>query len=355
MPPPPLQIHPPLLNSACPWATTPEQLRALLECPSTGAVTVRTSLLQGFDHQPSRHRFTFFDPATTESSPGGTQSLPDHDGLSASSPSGPEHDMHQQYTASLNNLGYSPITLEEYLDILRDLAAEYPPHLHHKTVILSVTGSSDDVRACYDTIASRVDDIPFPLAMEVNLSCPNIPGAPPVAYDTAALSGYLAVLPRGPAIPVGIKTPPYTHAGQYESFISALRDADAGERLSFITATNTLGSCVVLGGDAQGAAEPVLPGGGAGVGGMAGPPLHPLALGNVATIRKLLGDAAAGGDANGHRLGQISIIGVGGVGDERGYRRMRAVGAAAVGLATALGREGPGVFSRIEKAIGSAW
>jgi dihydroorotate dehydrogenase (fumarate) len=263
--------------------------------------------------------------------------------------------MHQQYTASLNNLGYSPIVLEEYLDVLRDLAAEYP-HLHHKTVILSVTGSSDDVRACYDTITPRVDDIPFPLAMEINLSCPNIPGAPPVAYDTAALSGYLAVLPRGPVIPVGIKTPPYTHAGQYESLISALRDADAGERLSFITATNTLGSCLVLGGGAQGAAGPVLPGGGAGVGGMAGPPLHPLALGNVATVRKLL-DATdvAEGDANVRSLGQISIIGVGGVGDGRGYQRMRAVGAAAVALATALGREGPAVFSRIEKEIGSAW
>jgi dihydroorotate dehydrogenase (fumarate) len=46
-------------------------------------------------------------------------------------------------------------------------------------------------------------------------------------------------------------------------------------------------------------------------------------------------------------LKTIDIIGVGGVSDGAGYRRMRAVGAAAVGVGTALGREGVVVFSDI--------
>lgn len=246
-----------------------------------------------------------------------------------------------QSRATLNNLGYSPITLEQYLVILWDLATDLP-HLYHKTVILSVTGSKSDVRACYDLITSWADTIPFVLAMEVNLSCPNIPGAPPVAYDAQSLTEYLQMLPEQPSIPVGIKTPPYTHAGQYEALVSALERSNAGERLSFITSTNTLGSCLILDDKCE---VPVLPAGG--VGGMAGPPLHPLSLGNVATIRKLLDERKG--------LAGIAIIGVGGVSDGRGYQRMRAVGASAVALATALGSEGLAVFSKIEREIDSKW
>lgn len=50
-------------------------------------------------------------------------------------------------------------------------------------------------------------------------------------------------------------------------------------------------------------------------------------------------------------LGQIKIIGVGGVADGAGYRRMRSVGAYAVAVGTALGREGIGVFEKIAEGI----
>ena len=73
---------------------------------------------------------------------------------------------------------------------------------------------------------------------------------------------------------------------------------------------------------------------------MAGSPLHPLALGNVLTLRRLLDSHAAA-------LGHIMIIGVGGVDSREAMERMRAVGAGAVAVATALGREGVGVFAKI--------
>lgn len=72
---------------------------------------------------------------------------------------------------------------------------------------------------------------------------------------------------------------------------------------------------------------------------MAGDALHPLALGNVRTIRGML-------DMH-EPLRGISIIGAGGVSDGAGFRRMRAVGAEVVAVGTALGREGVNVFSRI--------
>jgi len=82
-------------------------------------------------------------------------------------------------------------------------------------------------------------------------------------------------------------------------------------------------------------------GNGTGIGGMAGDALHPLALGNVKTIRQLL-------DASTHEsIKDISIIGIGGVKDRSGYQRMKSVGAAVVGVGTALGREGLTIFKTI--------
>jgi len=140
---------------------------------------------------------------------------------------------------------------------------------------------------------------------------------------------------------VGIKTPPYTYQAQFVSLITALETHTSSTTeppISFITATNTLGSCLVLtedGKPALGSAN------GEGIGGMAGEALHPLALGNVKTIRGLLDASKNSGVRN------IQIVGVGGVSDERGYERMRGVGAAVVGVGTALGREGVGVFEKI--------
>ncbi|KAK1771153.1 putative dihydroorotate oxidase [Phialemonium atrogriseum] len=343
--PPVLDLQPPLLNSANPWATTLEDLRALYYCTSTGAVTTRTSLIQGFAHDSAIHQHLFF---TT----GHHSVARDRDLLS-----GPEN-------ASLNTLGYSPISLDGYLGFIRTIASsQSPAPPPGKYFIISVTGSPEEVAECYKVIASAKRDIPTPLAVEINLSCPNIPGAPPPAYSGMALAKYLTVLssliasnPDLPRLPFGLKTPPYTHAAEYQTLIDALLDSTAGgaegtSPLSFITATNTLGSCLVLssgdgGGDDPASPTPSLPG--AGIGGMAGAPLHPLALGNVATIRRML-------DEHPGALGHVRVVGVGGVLDAGGYRRMRAAGAAAVGVGTGLGLRGVGIFREIERGLGGKW
>lgn len=67
--------------------------------------------------------------------------------------------------------------------------------------------------------------------------------------------------------------------------------------------------------------------------------MHPLALGNVKTIRKLLDQH--------DELKHIDIIGVGGVQDFAGFERFMNIGAAAVAVGTALGKEGVGVFEKI--------
>ncbi|KAI1778380.1 dihydroorotate dehydrogenase-like protein [Hypoxylon cercidicola] len=340
-PPPPIHIHPPLLNSANPWATTLEDLKALFECGSTGAVTTRTALLDGFAHDPAVHQYAFFDPSTHASGSGP---------LSA----GPAEN------ASLNNMGYSPLPLDAYLGFIREIAGpavvmeeEGKKEKKKKLFIVSVTGSPDDVAECYVRVARLARDVRAPLAVEVNLSCPNIADAPPPAYDGDALERYLDAVARAAAentagavrVPWGIKTPPYTHAGQFAMLGAALvhsatANASAHCPASFVTATNTLGSCLVLSSSYPPVTARLA---GTGVGGMAGAALHPLALGNVRALRDLL-DAAP-------QTRHVQVIGVGGVEDAEGFCRMKNVGAAAVGVGTALGRKGVEVFGEIEAGV----
>ncbi|KAH8670817.1 hypothetical protein BX600DRAFT_457591, partial [Xylariales sp. PMI_506] len=268
--------------------------------------------------------------------------------------------------SSLNTLGYSPILLVEYLSFIKTISDGLPakpsPLFAQKYFIVSVTGSPEDVAGCYRLIAEHSRTVRMPLAVEVNLSCPNIPGRPPPAYSGEELSRYLAAL-RGvieeggtslPRLPIGLKTPPYTYGGQFEALVTALRGSTgtagasttASCLVSFLTATNTLGSCLVLSGDDADAAcgQPRLAA--PGIGGMAGASLHPLALGNVATLRRLL-DQEEGTRG-------VAVIGVGGVEDVAGYRRMQSVGAAAVGVGTALGRKGLKVFEDIQTGLDPA-
>ncbi|KAL5118314.1 dihydroorotate dehydrogenase [Pleosporales sp. CAS-2024a] len=354
-----LTISPPLLNSSNPWCTSLEQLQELYDCPYTGAVTTRTSLLNGFPHDSTVHQFAFFDPRN----------------LSASETNKDKGETTEQ-TGSLNTLGYSPRPIHEYLRYIQTISdgLKNPKEgEHYKPFIISVTGSAQDVVECYKRITWHQSHVCMPLAMEVNLSCPNIVGNPPPAYSSASLLSYLTALKleiarqlqpleeqshpheRHVHVPIGIKTPPYTYHDQFQAMIDALLQiAKADPKhvacpVSFVTATNTLGSSLLLTGTTEGAPEhaaftPAIQSANqTGVGGLAGTPLHPLALGNVYTIKSMLSQH--------HVLSGLQIIGVGGVEDVHGFNRMRAVGAAAVAVGTALGRKGVEVFAEIANGL----
>ena len=96
---PTLRISPPLLNSANPWATTLEDLQALFACPSLGAITTRTTLVNGFKHDAAIHQYAFFDPGIH------------------SSTGNEETDK-----SSLNTLGYCPIPLADYLSFIKTIS-----------------------------------------------------------------------------------------------------------------------------------------------------------------------------------------------------------------------------------------
>ena len=335
----PLAFDPPLLNSANPWATTKDDLEALYKCPYTGAITIRTACANGFHHDSATHQYCFFEPQSQRLSGHSVEAHP----LLHPGP------ILGDSISSLNTLGYSPFPVHDYLQIVDDLLLKSNlKGKPFKPIIFSVAGSIAEVLDHYRNIShlqlklNRSQPASARLLMEINLSCPNIAGRPPAAYSKEELLKYLIPLldadPGGSeSIEVGIKTPPYTYQTQFDELVSALLESSKGRcPISFITATNTLGSSLVL---SESHTPALNSSTGAGIGGLAGSALHPLALGNVATIRRML-DAHAS-------LQNIEIIGVGGVHDSAGYKRMKTVGAAAVAVGTALGSQGLVVFERI--------
>lgn len=292
--PPPIHINPPLLNSANPWATTQEDLRALFDCPSTGAVTTRTALLRGFAHDSARHRYAFFDAGIyAVGTTSGSGTVPSESTGDKSVGVGVGVGVGVSANASLNNMGYSPVPLDEYLGFIEAIVTgnrnrekekekgREKGKAIEKLFIVSVTGTPEDVAECYKRIVALGAKIGAPLAMEINLSCPNIPGAPPPAYSAEGLISYLHAVARTATeegsrcrepVPWGVKTPPYTHAGQFDMLVDALRGELLGPGgpcpASFVAATNTLGSCLLL----DGGNGPALGGEMGGIGGMAGAP-----------------------------------------------------------------------------------
>jgi dihydroorotate dehydrogenase (fumarate) len=320
---PRVSFTPPLFNSATPWASSEDDLTALYNSPHTGAVTTRTSLLHGFAENPSVHQKVLFPAAGT--------------GVS-----------------SLNTFGYSPHPLGYYLDAINHIikASQAP---QTKPFIISVTGRPDEVKDAAVKIGLFARQSSYNLLIEINLSCPNIAGKPPPAYSLPDLLAYLSVLSEielAASVPVGLKTPPYTHDGEYKVLLDALKEYP--DVVSFVTSTNTLGSSLHLSsppslavseGGRRTVYQPTLSSEtGTGIGGLGGACIHWLSLGNVATIRRLL-NAEVG-------LRDIAIIGVGGVADRDSWERMLSVGAVAAAVGTALGDKRVGVFAEILGSVG---
>lgn len=322
-----LTFNPPLLNTPCPWCSELDNLRELYACEYTGAVTTRTSMLEPYPHDWANNQYVLFDSTAQRVAEVNVQNAT------------------ALQTSSLNTIGLSPNNLNVTKGFIRTISDELNTH-SNKPFIISVFGSPDEVGDCYEQICALQTEVKMPLAMEINISCPNIPGKVSPAYSAEELLPYLNALQTTleklnqgeKALPIGIKIPPFTYQNQYDELIKGLLQAvENGENLpiSFITSTNTLGSSLLIQSDKSVLNSEV----GTGVGGMAGTAIHALSLGNVYTLRQMLDKEP--------KLKPLQIIGVGGVNDKAGFERMKSVGADFVGLATALGVKGIGVFKEI--------
>ncbi|KAI9445520.1 hypothetical protein H4582DRAFT_1805496 [Lactarius indigo] len=331
-----LVVSPPLINSSSLSASELNQLRELFDSPHTGAVTTRTATLTGF-RETSEHTVAFTNNTIS----------------------------------SVNSYGYSPHPLSAYIGYVDAVLSGAPEH-SIKPFIISITSSSPiSLASMLDAIQELrtkfhdTEGATSRIGVELNTSCPNIKGSPPPAYNISGLVPILDALAecfwKDPTLTIGLKLPPYLYSTQFDDLVGCIATysrpdpSDDSRRLNpfaFLTSTNTLGQTLLFAeqaappvvADSDGSAAAAAPAVFAlptGLGGMAGEALHPLALGNVYTLRRLL-DAHA--DTS---LCDISIIGVGGVTTREAHARMRKAGAAVVACATALVREGVSVFEML--------
>jgi dihydroorotate dehydrogenase (fumarate) len=281
-----------LLNSANPFATSVDDLQKLANSPATGAFTTRTCD-PNFVHDDAKHQWRELDGNT------------------------------------INCMGLSCHQLEYYCDAILKVQTT-----SNKPAVLSITGYAHESAEMLKQIGTVFANAPEKVLVEINLSCPNIPGHPPVAYDFVGMKEYLTtVFAAGShGLKVGVKLTPYFYDGQFVEAAGVLNEFYPN--LSFITSINTIGCGLVV--DVETEAPMLAPAGC--YGGLGGPAVHATALGNVRRLRQLLRP-------------ELDIVGCGGVDSGEAAFRHLLCGAQAVMVASALLTQGVGVLEKIEAEL----
>lgn len=222
---------------------------------------------------------------------------------------------------SINSMGLPNFGYEAYVGFAALLKIETP-----KPIIASIAGLKPDD---FPTMVAAFHKSDVDL-LEVNLSCPNVPGKPQIGYDFEGMDAILTQIATLGPKPFGVKLPPYFDFVHFEQAAAILKK----HPVAFITCVNSIGNALVI--DPETQAPVIKPKGG--FGGLGGKYLKPTALANVRKFRELLGD-------------DIGIVGAGGVYDGTDAFEFLLAGADAVQVGTCFMQEGVGCFARIDTEL----
>lgn len=221
---------------------------------------------------------------------------------------------------SINSMGLPNLGYRAYAELIPALKA------FGKPVIASVAGLGEDDFPEIARVISRAG----PDLVEVNLSCPNIPGKPQIGYDFEASERLIRRVRAVVTQPMGVKLPPYFDPAHHAAMAEVLKRAP----VDFLSLINSVGNALVI--DPERESVVIKPKGG--FGGLGGAIIKPVALANVRAFWKAF-------------EGRIPIIGVGGVTHGLDAFEHLLAGASAVQVGTALVEEGTGVFDRIDAEL----
>jgi dihydroorotate dehydrogenase (fumarate) len=221
---------------------------------------------------------------------------------------------------SINSMGLPNLGYRAYAELI--------PRLRRfgKPMIASVAGlCEDDFITIAETINRSRPDL-----IEVNLSCPNIPGKPQIGYDPDDSERLLTRVRRVITVPMGVKLPPYFDPAHHAVMANVLKRTG----VDFLTLINSVGNGLVVDPDREAAV--IKPKGG--FGGLGGTIIKPVALANVRAFWRLF-------------EGRVPIIGTGGVVTGRDAFEHVLCGATAIQVGTVLVEEGVAVFARLETEL----
>ncbi|QBF84444.1 dihydroorotate oxidase [Shewanella maritima] len=221
---------------------------------------------------------------------------------------------------SIQSMGLPNLGYKAYLEMIPTLKQ------HGKPVIVSVSGFSieDNIEMVSAFQQSAVDLI------EVNFSCPNIPGKAQVAYDFEQTEQALKAITALGDKPIGIKLAPYFDMSHFIAMADILKQYP----VKFITCINSIGNSLVIDPETE---QPIIKPKG-GFGGLCGEYIKPVGLANVRAFRELLGD-------------DVQIMGVGGINTGVDAFEYLLAGADAVQVATCFEKQGAACFERIETEL----
>lgn len=221
---------------------------------------------------------------------------------------------------SINSMGLPNLGYKAYAEMIPELKK------FGKPIIASVAGLCEED---FPTIAQVINQAK-PDLIEVNLSCPNLPGKPQIGYDAEASERLMKRVRKVITVPMGVKLPPYFDPAHHK----LMGDVIVRCGVDFLNLINSVGNGLVI--NAETETVVIKPKGG--FGGLGGTIIKPVALANVRAFWK-------------HFEGKIPIIGTGGVVNGVDAFEHFLCGASAVQIGTVLVEEGIEVFARLEREL----
>ncbi|ORZ03767.1 hypothetical protein BCR43DRAFT_483929 [Syncephalastrum racemosum] len=224
---------------------------------------------------------------------------------------------------SINSMGLPNEGFEYYLEYAKKF-----DYSQEKPLFISLSGLSleDNKKMCQAFADAKLDCI-----LEVNFSCPNVPGKPQLGYDMEAMEAALTALAPIINKPFGIKLPPYFDIAHFDAVAAIINKFD---QVQFVTCVNSVGNGLAI--DFETETALIKPKDG--FGGLGGLMILQTALANVNAFHRRL-------------TGGKQVIGVGGVTSGKEAFLHVLAGASAVQIGTQLKEEGPAAFGRIKKEL----
>ncbi|MFU2182475.1 dihydroorotate oxidase [Streptococcus pluranimalium] len=222
---------------------------------------------------------------------------------------------------TINSMGLPNKGFQYYLDYVISLQQSQS----QESQFLSVVGMSQEET---HVIMQTIQKSDYQGLVELNLSCPNVPGKPQIAYDFETTEQLLTDIFSYYKKPLGVKLPPYFDIVHFDQVADILNKFP----LTFINSVNSIGNGLVI------KDETVVIKPKNGFGGIGGDYIKPTALANVHAFYQRLKPS-------------IQIIGTGGVKSGRDAFEHILCGASMVQIGSAFGYEDVTIFERVQKEL----
>ncbi|MDT6567826.1 dihydroorotate oxidase [Enterococcus faecium] len=226
---------------------------------------------------------------------------------------------------SINSMGLPNLGFSYYLEYA--LAYEKVQENQNQPLFFSIAGMSVQENL---EMLEKIEKSGFNGITELNLSCPNVPGKPQLAYDFEATYETLKEVFSIFSKPLGIKLPPYFDFAHFDQMADILNQFP----LTYVNAINSVGNGLYIDTDKE--AVVIKPK--EGFGGIGGEYIKPTALANVRAFYTRLKP-------------EIQIIGTGGIRTGQDAFEHLLCGASMLQIGTELHKEGPEIFSRITNEL----